>query len=408
MTLLPAAVEPAILDDLARFYGTPLYVYELDAVRDAARALVQSLPTGIRVFYSVKANPHPSVLAAAAGEGLRREVSSVGELAAAAEADVSLDGALYTGPGKTAADLTAAIRAGVGSFSVESPTDRDRLARAAGAHTVDYLVRVNAAGGESPVGLRMTGTASQFGWTSTHWDPDRTCWSPTVRCGRSGSTSSPPPTSSARTLCSPNWPVTSTPRSRSGSVPDSRRGWWISAEASARPMPCPGTEPAIRTAGRPHHPARRNGCRGWRRAEPAVAVESGRHIVGASGTLLTTVVDVRYSGGGMYVVCDAGVNALGGMYGVGRLVSPRAQPAGQPADAPGAVLVGPLCTPLDVLSRSARVASPNVGDVLHIPNVGAYGLTASLVAFLGHRLPVEVVLDGADVVDARRLTLVRR
>src|SRR4051794_31273917 len=128
MTLLPAAV----LDDLARFYGTPLYVYELNAVRDAARALVQSLPTGVRVFYSAKANPHPSVLAAAVGEGLHLEVSSVGERAAAAEVDVSLDGALYTGPGKTAADLTAAIRAGVGLFSVESPTDRDRLARAAG------------------------------------------------------------------------------------------------------------------------------------------------------------------------------------------------------------------------------------------------------------------------------------
>jgi diaminopimelate decarboxylase len=57
-----------------------------------------------------------------------------------------------------------------------------------------------------------------------------------------------------------------------------------------------------------------------------------------------------------------------------------------------------------VLARDARV-DVDPGSVLEIPNVGAYGLSASLVAFLGRPIAAEVVLDGADIVAARRLEL---
>jgi diaminopimelate decarboxylase len=58
------------------------------------------------------------------------------------------------------------------------------------------------------------------------------------------------------------------------------------------------------------------------------------------------------------------------------------------------MVTGPLCTPLDLWARTARLPRVRPGDVLAVPNVGAYGLYASLVAFLGHPLPVEVVVDG--------------
>ncbi len=126
------------------------------------------------------------------------------------------------------------------------------------------------------------------------------------------------------------------------------------------------------------------GLPGWRAAEPRerVMVESGRYLVAAAGTLLTTVMDIKENGGNRYLLCDAGINALGGMHGLGRLVNPKAQPENQSSDSGPVVLAGPLCTPLDILSRSARIDRPTIGGVLAIPNVGAYGLTASLVTFL--------------------------
>jgi diaminopimelate decarboxylase len=147
---------------------------------------------------------------------------------------------------------------------------------------------------------------------------------------------------------------------------------------------------------------------GWRENRPAIAVESGRYLVAGCGTLLTTIMDVKDTHNSRYVVCDAGVNALGGMYGNGRLALPRAQPANQSADGTEVVLAGPLCTPLDVLGRGTRIGDPSPAQVLAIPNVGAYGLTASLVAFLGRPLPIEVVIDGSDVVDVRQLAVVPR
>jgi diaminopimelate decarboxylase len=110
----------------------------------------------------------------------------------------------------------------------------------------------------------------------------------------------------------------------------------------------------------------------------------------------------------MFVVLDAGVNVLGGMTGLGRLRAPDAQPRviGRPTEPGGPVtLVGPLCTPLDVLSTAAPIAPPRPGQLLAIPNVGAYGPTASLLAFLSRPTPVEVVVDRGAVRRARRLVL---
>ena len=150
---------------------------------------------------------------------------------------------------------------------------------------------------------------------------------------------------------------------------------------------------------------------GWRRAAPQVAFESGRYLVAASGTLVSRVVDVKESKGEVFVVLDTGINHLGGMAGLRRI--PRILPDVALVDDDGAaepresVLAGPLCTPLDVFGRGSELPSLEPGELVTIPNVGAYGLTASLVALLGFDPPVEVVVDGEEVVSASRLALGR-
>jgi diaminopimelate decarboxylase len=127
------------------------------------------------------------------------------------------------------------------------------------------------------------------------------------------------------------------------------------------------------------------------------------------------------SKGTTFAIVDAGVNHLGGMSGLRRLtpLTPTVQtlppaaattaetPAGAAGQTVDCSVVGPLCTTLDTLARSVPLADPRPGRLITIPNVGAYGLTASLLAFLGHPAPAEIILDGSAVIDASRLRLHR-
>jgi diaminopimelate decarboxylase len=84
-------------------------------------------------------------------------------------------------------------------------------------------------------------------------------------------------------------------------------------------------------------------------------------------------------------------------------------PTMAPTDAAGgrAFVAGPLCTPLDSWARNALLPDVRPGDLLAVPNVGAYGLYASLIAFLGHPAPVEIVVRDGRIAEISRLQLSR-
>lgn len=389
-------------------FGTPLYVYRRDRVRSAAADLLAFLPGTSRLYYSLKANPHPAIVAELSGLGLYAELSSQGELHTAEAAGHPMDRSLYTGPGKTAEEIRAAVKSGVRSFSVESLADRSRLAAACRelGTDVEYLVRLNG-GATATGGLRMTGRASQFGTDIDLGDELAELFTPlggaqpvgahlfsatnVADCAKLLDELRLSVETIATALAALAGPARLVDLGGGFSAPFARPGARLDYTALRH-----GLESAL-DAGLP----------GWREQRPAVAFESGRYLVGDSGTLYTTVLDVKRSRGSTHVVLDAGVQTLGGMWGLGRLPTPSVQPLGdEDAAAAPVTLVGPLCTPLDVLGRNAAVPPPAVGDVLEVPNVGAYGLTASLLGFLSRPIPVEVVLDhGDEIVHVRRLEL---
>ncbi|UNS95028.1 type III PLP-dependent enzyme [Streptomyces tubbatahanensis] len=402
------------LTHLAETFGTPLYVYRLDKVRRAALDLLDALPHGARLYYSLKANPHPAVVRELSGLGLHMEISSPGELAVSEHAGHPARHCLYTGPGKTPAEVSGALAAGVRLFSVESPTDLRRIAElgvGSGA-TVDYLVRLNARAAAAGTGLRMTGRSSQFGT-----DPDAALAAgmfdsaPGARAAGAHLFSATN-VADEQDLVEEFDSVLHTALSTFGtagvapSLLDLGGGF-------AAPFAAPGERPAytgLRAVLEERLDAR---VPRWRAGEPGIAFESGRYLAADCGSLLTTVLDVKHSRGTTYVVLDAGVNVLGGMSGVGRLLTPAVQPSAEADGAAGdtgraeVTLVGPLCTPLDVLARSARIPVPRPGDVLRIDNTGAYGLSASLSGFLSRPPATEVVLGADDVVlDVRALETV--
>jgi len=126
--------------------------------------------------------------------------------------------------------------------------------------------------------------------------------------------------------------------------------------------------------------------------------------------LLTRVLDSKQSQGRPVVVLESGINHLGGMSGLRRVppITPDLVTGAGGEPVPGAIVAGPLCTPLDNWSRVASLPPLSPGDLVLVPNVGAYGLSASLVGFLGHPLPDEVIVVKGQVRQLSRIELTRR
>ena len=393
--------------ELAARFGTPLYVYDLDQVAAARRELLDALPEELELFYAAKANPHPDLLRALRdgdGRACRAEISSTGELAAALAAGFAGEDCLYTGPGKTAAELREAIGRGVRLFSTDSVTDVQRVGAAAGDDGVvaECLLRINSASASATTSIRMTGTPSQFGFDSE----TLAAVLPEVR-----------KVPGVRVAGMHFFPL-SNARDESSLIGEFQHTIALAAGLAreldlplryldigggfAAPYAVPGNRaayPALRSelaaALDTHLP-------GWRSGHPRIACESGRYLVGGSGTLVAGVSNVKVSRGRKFVILDAGINTFGGMSGLGRLL-----PVSVQIEAGGTVepasLVGPLCTPGDVLGREIRLPVLAAGDVVTIPNAGAYGPTASLLMFLGRPAPTEVVVRGDEVVSVSRI-----
>jgi diaminopimelate decarboxylase len=147
----------------------------------------------------------------------------------------------------------------------------------------------------------------------------------------------------------------------------------------------------------------------WRSGMPQIVCESGRYLVGDCGELISSVTNVKESRGHRFVILDAGINTLGGMSGLGRLMPVAVKPVDRwvSADRQVATLVGPLCTPTDILGRNVQLYPLKPGDTITVPNVGAYGATASLLLFLSRPAPREIVVRGGEIVTVSQLEVRR-
>jgi diaminopimelate decarboxylase len=390
---------------------TPAYCYDLDEVRRSHERLRAALPSPCQLYYSLKANPHPAIITALRQAGCGAEVSSPGELQAALDCGVPPAEIIYTSPGKQDSAVAAALLAGVGLISVDSPLALDQadgVARALGRQA-RCLLRVNDTSPAPGQAMTMSGEASQFG-ADADW-----------------------------VLAQP-WRFGSRPAAEvaglhlfmgSNAVDENALiGQFTQAAATARrlsdagavtvqvldlgggfgaPFACQGDLPAFPALARRLERLLDEDFPQWRDGCPAVVFESGRYLTATCGTLLCRVLDVKRSHGRPVVVLESGINHLGGMSGLRRLPPIRPDLDGGAASGEPmreAIVSGPLCTPLDTWTKAATLAA-QPGQLVRVPNVGAYGLTASLLAFLGHPAPLEVIIDGGQVSHVSRLTVTR-
>ena len=394
---------------LVEKHGSPLIAYDLSSVKTRVRSLMGAFPAGSRLFYSLKANPLPAIVRAARESGAGAEVTSMGELHAAITAGCEAGELLFGGPGKSAAEIAEALQAGVTWFSCESFVDARRISDCSAASNCEaqILLRVNPT--EAPdARLAMSGVDSQFGFeesrlltSEAHASlslPNLALRGIHIYFGTQMSTVEAIATNTRRALETADRIC-----NHLGFKPDvvdvgGGFSWPYAVEGEGPDYS--GLKEALATVW-DESPLRQTA---------ALWFESGRHLCAGSGTLLTTVQDLKVSKTRTYAVLDTGIHHLGGMSGLGRL--PRSvitlnnltaarenRPVGEEATLE---VVGPLCSPLDSLARNLKLPCPEVGDLLAIPNVGAYGLTASLIGFLSHTAPAEVAFEGDQIREAWR------
>jgi diaminopimelate decarboxylase len=387
------------VNSLANRYGTPFYLYDLGVVEQRTQELKAALPEGARLMHSFKANPHPGIAEQIRLGGAYAEITSEGEQEAAILAGHDLSSALYGGPGKTTEEIQRAIAAGVRWFSCESWRDLQRLSEGATRESTELniLLRVNPA--EAPnARLAMTGVESQFGFDEAlllDAEAKQKLQQPGIQIrgihvyfGTQVSSVEALTDNTRRAL-----EVGERLQSALGfqcSIVNAGGGFpWAYANAGT-PIDLSGLRDALTEVWQdsPLH------------STAELWFEAGRYLCASAGTLVSRVLDVKPSRTRTFVVLDTGIHHLAGMAGLGRI--PRSTVAFQNLTQMReaeitADIVGPLCTPLDSLARGVKLAAVEAGDLLAVPNVGAYGLTASLIGFLSHPAPIEITHRGGSL-----------
>lgn len=388
--------------ELAERFGTPFYVYDLDVIERQVRALQHVLPSVVDLAYAVKANPALAVVEHLGRLGLGADVASRGELETVVRAGIEPARIVMTGPGKRDDELAAAVAAGVRAVTVESPGELARLEAIAAA-----------AGRAQPVLLRAA--------VSEHARLERVRLVGDDGAGKFGMDAADLAASARRAASSPHLDLLGLHAFGASNVLDA--GALIThvaatVRAARRLALSAGTKLRLVDAGgglgvpyEPHEESLdlvRFGAGltqltdGWS-ADPVLTdarllLEPGRFLVGQAGAYVARVVDRKTVDGTVVAILDGGVHHVLRPALVGQEHRIRALGGATEATAGGravpVTVAGPLCSGLDVFSQSAIMLPPEVGDLVAVLDVGAYGFTESMPLFLSHPIPPEVAVRG--------------
>ncbi|WP_315549309.1 pyridoxal-dependent decarboxylase, exosortase A system-associated [Microbacterium aurum] len=379
----------------ARVGSTPFFAYDRAQIDERVGVLRAALPARLELSYAMKANPMPAVVQHLADQVDRIDVASSLEMHDALNSGMPPERISFAGPGKVAAEITQAVAAGV-VVEIESTTELGRVITAGDllGVTPTIAVRVNPDFAVKGSGMRMGGGPQQFGIDSEQV-PD------VLRDAAASGVDiigfhvfAGSQNLQAEIIVEAQQRTVDLVESLADHLPGRLRylnlggGFGIPYTEKDRPLDLEAVGSALR------HLVDEELARRLPDATPVL--ELGRFLVGESGVYVTRIVDRKISRGVTYLVVDGGMHhqlAASGNFGQAiRRNYPLTigDRIGEPAET--ATVVGCLCTPLDLLGDKVEIPHAEIGDLVVIFQAGAYGLTASPTAFLGHPAPTEVLV----------------
>ncbi len=402
------------IQELTKKFGTPLFIYHRETITNTIRDLQSRLPDRCQLYYSIKANPNAAILRTVLAEGCGLEIASCGELQQALAAGCHPEQILFAGPGKTIAELNAALEAGIGEIHVESIEEARWINQLAGEkRSVESIsLRVNpvdTAGGA----MQMGGRPSPFGID------EETLESVVAEIKQQDNTR-----------------ITGVHLYMGTQILDAdiliaqyHRGISIAnavAEQIESPLATLDFGGGLGTPYFAHETEldldafqqglieidKAMASSPWL-ADTKAIIEPGRFLVNEAGVYVSRVTRVKRSRGKIYAVIDGGMHHhLAASGNLGQTIK-RNYPLAilnkidEPHSADLVEIVGPLCTPLDTLGRSISLPPIEAGDLVGVFQSGAYARAASPLGFLSHPTPAEVMVSEKDAHLIRRRGLAK-
>ena len=374
---------------------TPFFAYDRSVVQARISDLRCALPDALHFHYAVKANPMPALVDFIAGQVDGLDVASGAELQVAINSGVAPDTISFAGPGKREVELRMAIAAGA-TINVESARELEAARELSSELGIRarVAIRVNPEFELKAFGMKMGGEAQQFGIDAEAvpailkaiGEFDLTFQGFHIYTGSQNLDASSI-IAAQRSLFDL---VTRLQEHAPAPVAVLNIGGGLGIPYFPGEQPV-ALEPigeqlgSLIDAFHTHQPGAQ------------VVMELGRYMVGESGVYVCEVVDVKVSRGTTFVIVDGGLNhhlaATGNFGQVIRRNYPvaignkMAEPVAGPVQ-----IVGPLCTPLDLLANQYHLPAVEPGDLVVIFQSGAYGFTASPRDFLSHPHPVELLV----------------
>jgi diaminopimelate decarboxylase len=384
------------LPRLARRWGTPLYVYSADAIAGRYRLFTAAFAGQPHLLcYSVKANSALAILKLLAGLGAGFDIVSGGELERVLSVDKRAAArVVFSGVGKTAAELDLALRAKIRVFNVESEEELELLAERAARRglTAPFALRVNPHVFADTHPYISTGLSEHKFGVSV--EDARALYAKarkirrlkavgvSVHIGSQIREAAPFGLAAAR--------VTGLVRDLRADGETSRQSIDIGGGLGIEYDEGTAWDPHARVQA--YAAAIRQALGGLDGTE--LLLEPGRFLVAQAGALLTEVVYTKQNSGKRFVITDAGMNDLirPALYNAYHAIEPVAPPRKKTAIETVDV-VGPVCESSDFFARDRALPHLERGDLLAILNAGAYGLSLSSNYNTRPR-PAEVLVEG--------------
>lgn len=394
--------EEISLPKLAEKYGTPLYVYSATMIAERYREFDQAFSdVAHTVCYSVKANSNLSILRMLARRGSGFDIVSGGELERVLVADrKAAKRIVFSGVGKTREELTAALKAGILLFNVESESELWALSECAGKlrKTAPLAMRVNPDVAAETHPYISTGLHKhKFGvpirdaralYTKASEARYLKPKGVSVHIGSQITDATPFGEAMAR--------VADLVRELRGDgheidYVDAGGGLGISYNSPNAEFPA-----QVREYGRIL-------AAPLRQLSVHLLLEPGRAIIGPAGLLLTSVIYKKSNDSKRFLVVDAAMNDLirPALYGAHHEIVPVIRKGDGSTKAETVDIVGPVCETGDFFARDRAISAVEEGDLLGILDVGAYGM--SLSSNYNTRLrPAEILISGKTAKVIRR------
>lgn len=367
--------------------NTPFYVYDLDIVKNRVEQIKKFFPS-FYLLYSVKANPHPKIISLLNKMDVGFDVASCNEIQLLTDNKVNSNKIYYSSPGKKENELEFAIKKShIIADSINEIIRINTIAKSRG-HIEHIGVRLNVSNKQIIKSKHeiMSGISSKFGVSIDELKSINKNDFPYIDIVGIhiyfGSQ-----------ILNENI-ITNNFNIISNTVLDLKKVFNIKYinYGGGFGVPYKKTEKCLDLDSLSRQINSDKSIKELLSLSVQLNIELGRYIVAECGLFITTVLDIKSSFKKKYIIIDGGMNSFYRPIMTGdyhEIIQ-----SNKTGKREKVTIVGRLCTPIDKYYEDIMIYSPQIGDKIIFKNAGAYGYTMSIIDFISHQKPYEIIING--------------